>query len=68
MDKLQPRDRDGIAVTRQGDDLSQWGILTEALPEFAPGSKLNWSLFLLVFAGNVVAAVVAWVMVGLFIR
>jgi hypothetical protein len=58
--KLHPRDHDG---------LSQWGISTEALPKSAPLSKLSWSLLLpLVFAGNVVVAVLAWVIVGLVMR
>jgi hypothetical protein len=58
--KLHPRDHDG---------LSQWGISTEALPKSAPWSKLRWSLLLpLVFAGNVVVAVLAWVIVGLLMR
>jgi hypothetical protein len=58
--KLHPRDHDG---------LSQCGISTEALPKSAPWSKLSWSLLLpLVFAGNVVVAVLAWVIVGLVMR
>jgi hypothetical protein len=58
--KLHPRDHDG---------LSQWRISTEALPKFAPWSKLSWSLLLpLVFAGNVFVAVLAWVIVGLVMR
>ena len=67
--KLHPRDHDAIAATRRGDGLSQWRISTEALPKFAPWSKLSWSLLLpLVFAGNVVVAVLAWVIVGLVMR
>jgi hypothetical protein len=60
--KLHPHDqRDAIS--------SQWGISTEALPKLAPWSKLSWSLLLpLVFAGNVVVAVLAWVIVGLAMR
>jgi hypothetical protein len=54
---------------RNRDDLSKWGISTEALPKFAPWSKLSWCLLLpLVFAGNVVVAVLAWVIVGLVMR
>ena len=45
----------------QGDAIPQWGI---SLPTPAPGSKLNWTLFLLVFAADVVVAVLAWVLVG----
>jgi hypothetical protein len=66
--KLRPRDHDAFAAIRQGDGLSQWGISTEAPPKLAPWSKLSWSLFLLVFAGNVVVAVLAWVIVGLVMR
>jgi hypothetical protein len=67
ISKLRPRDSDTIAATRYGDDLSELGISTEARPKFAPW-ELSWSLFLLVFAGNVVVAVVAWVIVGLVMR
>jgi hypothetical protein len=49
----------------QGDAIPQWGI---SLPTPAPGSKLNWTLFLLVFAADVVVAVLAWVIVGLVMR
>jgi hypothetical protein len=57
---LHPRDHGG---------LSKWGISTEALPKFAPWSKLSWCLLLpLVFAGNVVVAVLAWVIVELVMR
>jgi hypothetical protein len=57
---LHPRDHDG---------LSKWGISTEALPKLAPWCKLSWFLLLpLVFAGNVVVAVLAWVIVGLVMR
>jgi hypothetical protein len=52
---------------RDHDSLSKWGISTEALPKFAPWSKLSW-LLPLVFAGNVVVAVLAWVIVGLVMR
>jgi hypothetical protein len=54
---------------RDHDDLSQWGISTRALPKFAPWPKSSWYLLLpLVFAGNVVVAVLAWVIVGLVMR
>jgi hypothetical protein len=66
--KSHPRDHDAVAATRHGDGLSQWGVLTEVLLKVAPRSKLSWSLFLLVFAGNVVVAVLAWVIVGLIMR
>jgi hypothetical protein len=62
-----PHHGDAVAATRQEDDLSQWGISTEARPKIAPW-ELSWSLFLFVFAGNVVTAVVAWVIVGLIMR
>jgi hypothetical protein len=63
--KLHPRDHDAFAAIRQGDGLSQWGISTEALPKL----KLSWGLFLpLVFAGNVVVATLAWIIVGLVMR
>jgi len=66
---LHPRDHDAFAATRQGNGLSQWGISTEALPKLAPWSKLSWRLLLpLVLAGNVVVAVLAWVIVGLAMR
>jgi hypothetical protein len=56
----------------QGDAISsQWSIWTGALPTPAPGSKLNWTLFLLVllvFAADVVVAVLAWVLVGLVLN
>ena len=63
--KLHPRRSDAVAAPRHRDDLSEWDISAESLPKFAPW-KLSWSLFLLllVFAGNVVLAVVAWVIVG----
>ena len=67
--KLHPRDHTTFAPARQDDDgLSQWGIPREALPKLVPWSKPSWSLFLLVFAGNVVVAVLAWVIVGLIMR
>jgi hypothetical protein len=57
---LHPRDHDG---------LSRSGISAEALPKFAPWSKLSWFLLVpLVFAGNVVVAMLAWVIVGLVMR
>jgi hypothetical protein len=66
---LPPRDDVTVVASRQGDGLSQWGVSTEALPKLAPWSKLSWSLFLpLVFAGNVVVATLAWVIVGLVMR
>jgi hypothetical protein len=65
--KLHPHDHDAFAAIRQGD--GQWGISTEALPKLAPGSKLSWGIFLpLVFAGNVVVATLAWIIVGLVMR
>jgi hypothetical protein len=66
--KLHTRDHDAFAATQHGDDLAQWGVSTEVLSKLAPWSKLGWSLFSLVFAGNVVVAVVAWVIVGLAMR
>jgi hypothetical protein len=67
--KLRLRDRDAFASIRQGDGISQWGISTEALPNLAPWNKLSWGLFLpLVFAGNVVVATLAWIIVGLLMQ
>jgi hypothetical protein len=48
---------------------SQGGIWPEGLPTLAPWSKLSWGLFLpLVFAGDVVLATLAWIIVGLVTR
>jgi hypothetical protein len=40
-----------------------------SLPTLAPWSKLNWRLFVpLVFASNVVLAILAWVIIELVMR
>jgi hypothetical protein len=48
---------------------SQGGIWLESLPTPAPWSKLSWGFFLpLVFAGNVIVAILAWFIVELVTR
>src|ERR1700675_1697403 len=52
-----------------GNGLSQGTIWPEGLPTLAPWSNLSWGLFLpLVFAGNVVVATLAWIIVGFVMR
>jgi hypothetical protein len=52
-----------------GNRLSQAAIWPQGLPTLAPWSNLSWGLFLpLVFAGNVVLATLAWIIVGIVMR
>ena len=56
-------------ASRRDNGLSQGASWPEGLPALAPLSKLSWGLFLpLVFAGNVVVATLAWIIVGLVLR
>jgi hypothetical protein len=44
-------------------------ITTPSLPAGAPWRNLRWGLFLpLVFAGNVIVATLAWIIVGMVKR
>ena len=57
------------AKRRHGNDLSWAATWPQGLPTLPPWSKLSWSFFLpLVFAGNVVVAVLAWFIVELVMR
>jgi hypothetical protein len=52
-----------------GNGLSQGAIWPQGLPTAAPWSNLSWGLFLpLVFAGNVVLATLAWIIVGIVMK
>jgi hypothetical protein len=52
-----------------GNGLSQGAIWPQGLPTLAPWSNLSWGLFLpLVFAGNVVLATLAWIVVGIVMK
>jgi hypothetical protein len=58
-----------VAKGRHGNGLSRGATWPEGLPTLPPWSKLSWSLFLpLVFAGNVVVAILAWFIVELVMR
>ncbi len=57
------------AKGRLGNRFSQGTTWPESLPTLPPWSKLSWSLFLpVVFAGNVVVAILAWFVVALVMR
>jgi hypothetical protein len=50
----------------RGNGFSRGANRPEGLPTLAPWSKLSWGLFFpLVFAGNVVVAILAWFIVEL---
>ena len=54
------------ASDAQDAGLSQEVVWLESRSTLAPWSVLSWGLFLpLVFAGNVVVATLAWIIVGL---
>ena len=56
-------------ASRRDNGFWQGASWPEGLPALAPWSKLSWGLFLpLVFAGNVVVATLAWIIVGLVMR
>jgi hypothetical protein len=58
-----------VFLNDDGNGLSQGAIWPEGLPTLAPWSNLSWGLFLpLVFAGNVVVAALAWIIVGFVMR
>jgi hypothetical protein len=60
--------KSNLAKSRHGNDFLLDAFWPENLPAQAPWSKLSWGLFLpLVFAGNVVVAILAWIVVGWFI-
>jgi len=53
-----------VAMSRHGNDPSQRAIWRKGLPSFAHWNKPRWGLFLLlVFAGNVLVATLAWIIV-----
>jgi hypothetical protein len=55
--------------SRGDNGLSRGASWPEGLPALAPWSKLSWGLALpLVFAGNVVVATLAWIIIGLVMR
>jgi hypothetical protein len=57
-----------VAKSRHANGFSQRAIWPQ-LPTLSPWHKLGWGLFLpLMFAGNVVVATLAWIIVGLVIR
>jgi len=71
-DGLRPSQNNTEASVFPNDDgngLSQRAIWPQGLPTLAPWSNLSWGLFLpLVFAGNVVLATLAWIIVGIVMR
>jgi hypothetical protein len=71
-DGLRPSQNNTEASVFPNDDcngLSQGAIWPQGLPTLAPWSNLSWGLFLpLVFAGNVVLATLAWIIVGIVMR
>jgi hypothetical protein len=68
-DALQNDTEASVFPNNDGNGLSQGAIWPEGPPTLAPWSNLSWGLFLpLVFAGNVVVAALAWIIVGFVMR